>query len=873
MHVKLALAALSLSLASVLRGENLNAKQELAAGLTAAEFYNWNEAATHFRAAELRLPAADTSKKLLAKVGYMRSTMEQRNLAELTRQYQALSLSQAVRSDANLRLWLYIAKGDCDNDLQFPEAARRDWRIVEETAVLTKNAKWKYRAKGELAIPEYYLGDLASSRKLVTEALQAASTTNDNASVVRLLTHIGTVYMLRGDFAQGMSHLNEAEQIAGKTPESGFPVNVKEGQLLGLIGTNKLDEATRVANDIITRMHAQDRRINESQTRVMLAGIYEKQKNLKAAIDQLKIAIDISEKGNYYHSLSEAQMALAKIYLLIGKLSDASLWVARSLDATTKSGAVAELPAHLQLLAQLQQQEGRYTDADATYRRAENEVDAQLALTPSSSKQLLLKSTSAIYTNHFALLASHLHNVKSDYAVVERIRGRMLTDLLTSGSFSERSGDDSAEQEVSALRLRLASATTAEDVASAREAIFFARHKRWLDKEAFSPRSLKNNAGAVLPLAAVQQNLRPTELLLEYVVTSKSAYVLALDRDSARVADLGSTDAVNTAINQFVGAVRAKEEALTEGAALYDLLFKSIPEVANHSDLIVIPDGLLHGVPFAALVSSGKRLVESHSIVRAPSANSYVLLRRRSSKNGQDGLLAVGGVRYSADVAQTASVRGYGDHLSNLPGSEEEAAAATETLGPVLKNSVLLDGTLATETAVKSALKQQREVIHLAVHGVSHSKDDPELAALVFLPDKQAGQDGMLEIPEIVRLNLHSDLVVLSACETAVGELEGEEGISNLSRSFLLAGAESVTSTLWSVDDAFSATLMKHFYQELAKGAPKATALENSQRYVLSHFAGTAAPWYWAGYVMEGNATEPLANFGAKGGSGMRSPQ
>ena len=676
--------------------------------------------------------------------------------------------------------------------------------------------------------------------------------------------------MLRGDFAQGMNHLNEAEQIAGKTPESGFPVNVKEGQLLGLIGTNKLDEAMRVANDIIARMHAQDRRINESQTRVMLAGIYEKQKNLPAAIDQLKIAIDISEKGNYYHSLSEAQMALAKIYLLIGRLPEASRWVARSLDATTKSGAVAELPAHLQLLAQLQQQEGRYTDADATYRRAENEVDAQLALTPSSSKQLLLKSTSAIYTNHFALLASHLHNVKSDYAVVERIRGRMLTDLLTSGSFSERSGDDSAEQEVSALRLRLASATTAEDVASAREAIFFARHKRWLDKEAVSPRSLKNNPGTVLPLAVVQQNLRPTELLLEYVVTSKSAYVLALDRDSARVADLGSTDAVNTAINQFVGAVRAKEEALTEGTALYDLLFKSIPEVANHSDLIVIPDGLLHGVPFAALVSSGKRLVESHSIVRAPSANSYVLLRRRSSKNGQDGLLAVGGVRYRADVAQTASVRGYGDHLSNLPGSEEEAAAATETLGPFLKNSVLLDGTRATETAVKDALKQEREVVHLAVHGVSHSKDDPELAALIFLPDKQAGQDGMLEIPEIVRLHLHSELVVLSACETAVGELEGEEGISNLSRSFLLAGAESVTSTLWSVDDAFSATLMKQFYQELAKGDPKATALENAQRYVLKHFAGTAAPWYWAGYVIEGNATAPLATFAAKAESGIR---
>ena len=864
MHFKLALVALLMPFAPFLQGRHLDAKEELAAGIKAAEFYNWKEAATHFRSAELDLPTSDSRERLLAKIGYMRSTMEQRNLARLTRQYQALSLNQAIRTDPNLRMWLYIAKGDCDNDLQFPEAARRDWRIVLETATVRRNSKWIYRAKGELAIPEYYLGDLASSRKLVTEALQAASAANDNASVVRLLTHIGSVYMLRGDFTRGMDHLNKAEQIANKTPESGYPVNVKEGQLLGLIGTGKLDAAMGSANDIIARMHAQDRRINESQTRVMLAGIYEKQKNLPAAIEQLKTAIDISEKGDYYHSLAEAQMALAKIYLLMRNAPEASRWVAKSLDATTKSGIVSYRPAYLQLLAQLQQQQGRFHDADLTYRRAENEVDAQLALTPTSSKQLLLKSSSSIYTEHFALSADHFHNVKSDYSIVERVRGRMLTDLLKTGSFSATSNDDSAEQEVSALRLRLASAATPEEIAHAREAIFFARHRRWLDKENGKSRSLRNSAEAVLPLAVVQWNLRSTELLVEYVVTPKSVYALVICADSARVTNLGPTETLNAAMGRFVGEVRSKRQGLNEGAALYDQLFKGIPEITTHTDLVLVPDGLLHAVPFAALVTGKRRLVETHSIVRAPSASSYVLLRRRSRNAEQGGLLAVGGVRYSRDVSQVATARGSGETLSNLPGSEEEAAAASETLGPVIGKSVLLEGASATETALKDALKRKQEVIHLAVHGISQSKDDPELAALILLPDKAAGQDGMLETSEIVRLNLHSDLVVLSACETAVGELQGEEGISNLSRSFLLAGAESVTSTLWSVDDAFSATLMKHFYQELAKGAPKAAALENAQRYVLKHFAGTAAPWFWAGYVMEGNATEPLSTFKAK---------
>jgi CHAT domain-containing protein len=412
--------------------------------------------------------------------------------------------------------------------------------------------------------------------------------------------------------------------------------------------------------------------------------------------------------------------------------------------------------------------------------------------------------------------------------------------------------------EVSALRLQLASAKTSEEAEKARDAIFFARHKRWQENQAASPSSLSQNAEKVLPIATIQQNLRSSELLIEYVVASRSVYALVLTHEGARVARVGSTSTINNAIEQFVGAIRAKRAALDEGATLYKDLFASVPEIASHSNLIVVPDGGLYTVPFAALVANGKRLVESHSIVRAPSASTWVLLRQRDTGSARSGLLAVGGVRYNSDLSRIARVRGYGQELSNLPGSQEEADIATEVLGPLLERSIEIQADSATETVVKTALNQEREVVHLAVHGLAHSKDDPELAALILLPDKKAGEDGMLEVPEIVRFRLHSDLVVLSACDTAVGELEGEEGVSNLSRSFLLAGAGSVASTLWSVDDVFSATLMKHFYAALAKGDSKADALEHAQRFILGQFSSTAVPWYWAGYVMEGDATGPL---------------
>ena len=100
---------------------------------------------------------------------------------------------------------------------------------------------------------------------------------------------------------------------------------------------------------------------------------------------------------------------------------------------------------------------------------------------------------------------------------------------------------------------------------------------------------------------------------------------------------------------------------------------------------------------------------------------------------------------------------------------------------------------------------------------------------LVLLSDPAAGEDGFLQASEIVQLPLNSDLVILSACDTAIGPMEGEEGIAALSGAFLLAGARSVVSTLWSIDDTFSLFLMKQFYKHLASHEPPAVSAYGSK--------------------------------------------
>ena len=145
-------------------------------------------------------------------------------------------------------------------------------------------------------------------------------------------------------------------------------------------------------------------------------------------------------------------------------------------------------------------------------------------------------------------------------------------------------------------------------------------------------------------------------------------------------------------------------------------------------------------------------------------------------------------------------------------------------------------------------------VVHVATHGVLDS-ERPELSALVLSQLDAEGRsvDGHLRLLDIYNLNLGADLVVLSACRTALGrELRGE-GLSSLARGFLYAGARRVLVSLWPVDDEATAVLMESFYRGLwAEGLPAAAALRAAQAQVAGQ-RRWSAPYYWAGFVLQGD--------------------
>ena len=257
-------------------------------------------------------------------------------------------------------------------------------------------------------------------------------------------------------------------------------------------------------------------------------------------------------------------------------------------------------------------------------------------------------------------------------------------------------------------------------------------------------------------------------------------------------------------------------------------------------------------------------MLQTKTVEYAPSATGYyVLSRSREDRKDPKGLktaLAIGGIPYAATSLATGDVtRGYRSAFTNLPSSADEALAVRAAIGS--SRTTLLTGQEATETALMQADLHDYEILHFGVHGLANAVY-PDRAALILLSDKHAGDDGFLQSPEIAQLRLNADLVVLSACESAAGPLHGQEGVANLSRAFLLAGARSVVSSLWTVDDKSSLYLMRRFYRRIADGNTFGTALAEAKRDMIRDFGPNAVPSKWAAFTLEGLGSGRLSDTG-----------
>lgn len=224
-------------------------------------------------------------------------------------------------------------------------------------------------------------------------------------------------------------------------------------------------------------------------------------------------------------------------------------------------------------------------------------------------------------------------------------------------------------------------------------------------------------------------------------------------------------------------------------------------------------------------------------------------------RGGTDVEVAAGGKKVEAGVAQRTlrSFEGLGEGmgLARLMFSQREARAIMASV-PAGDGMLAMGFRASRATATRSELSQY-QIVHFATHGLLNSQH-PELSGIILSLFDETGrrQDGFLELNEIYNLNLPAELVVLSACQTALGKDVRGEGLVGLTRGFMYAGARRVVASLWKVDDSATAEMMGHFYRQmLGKGLRPAEALRAAQLHMWQQ-SRWRSPYFWAAFTLQG---------------------
>ncbi len=364
---------------------------------------------------------------------------------------------------------------------------------------------------------------------------------------------------------------------------------------------------------------------------------------------------------------------------------------------------------------------------------------------------------------------------------------------------------------------------------------------------------LKYNT-ATVSLEETQKALSKNELIISYFYGNKAIYAIALNGSEKKMfripidADLeGNIKKVYQMLSDPKSDVMALGSATHE---IYELLLKPILNSGNHKKLIIIPDGLLNYLPFAALNTNPggiSYMVENHAISYVNSATLLSELRQRQPK--EQTILAFA-PSFDGTVNVSNADRG---KLLPLPNNKKEV----EQILTSFHGRAYVDG----EASLRNFKSQLSSfgMVHLATHAI-FDDTSPEYSYLAFSQNGNTTEN-LLYVADLYNLQLDADLVTLSACESGIGDLKRGEGFLSLARGFFYSGAASIASTLWKINDASTTTLMSGFYKNLSQGDSKDIALQKAQVQFLNQNRqnGFAHPYYWSAFVISGN-TVPLIN-------------
>lgn len=623
-----------------------------------------------------------------------------------------------------------------------------------------------------------------------------------------------------------------------------------------------------------------------------LARVENQRKNYARALDYAKQAHSLADSLKDYSLLSSSNRWLGFIYERQEERTKAltrykkSLAYSRFLSKDSQIGP---------LMAMASVYDSNQSDSALVYGKEAIDLIEQ-GRTKTGSNSAMKADYFKQYSDFYIDLASWNLKYRDDhaeaYSLVEQAKARTLADELVQAS---RRIDETLPDTIRIKRSKILSEIdrfyselrTVQDSLK-RDSLESEIRKKEFEYAAFQnelhqeyPGYKKLELEKPITLQRARSLNDPGTAILEYAVNDNRLLIFFISKNEFSVKQYSLKELskkrgleLKGLVQDFKDAILAhagREELELRSSALYELLLEPFEgQINNYENLTIVPDGALAYLPFEALRHESRYLIERFKVKYVPSVSSLTLLKESDSLQEKQLLAVAGSEVMNIDTEAGTRVNSY----SALPSTLIEVDSIASHFSTVTK----LKNEEVTESTLKQHLNRKYKYIHIATHGYI-DEDQPNQSGLRLTGNNgieaSSEDDGLLKSSEIYRLNLSSDMVVLSACNTGMGKVVKGEGMLGLQRAFFYAGTSTVVVSLWNVYDRSTASLMNEFYKSILKQdkisrdswwdkmarrigwddsipfGEKATAMQTAKLQLINHPLYNH-PVYWAPFIVVG---------------------
>jgi len=647
------------------------------------------------------------------------------------------------------------------------------------------------------------------------------------------LNNIGLLYKQLGEYEKALSYYRQSLTLNEKVgnPSSTATTINNFGQLMWEMG--KKEEATNYYHKALDIRKQLDNPHEIYYSLNTMARMYIGNQQYDEAKNYVTQIQAIGDSTDSYDMLKRASTYLGRIENARGNTEPA-------LDHFQKAYAYSKYLSEREQLVPLRKLAQQYDQANSDSaiiygQKAIDIIEKQRSLAGAVSelKSSYFKQHTDFYTEVASWVLTYSQDLSRAYKLIEQAKARTLSDQLAAAS---QNIDQQLPEEVRLERREKRTHieqlyTQLENTSDQQQRVKiknkirtaeldYAAYENNLHDEYPELKSLKSPEPISLQRAQAMADEQTA--MLEYAVANDQLIIFLISQNTVRAEQFSLSDDVPLAeqltdlVANFKGAILSnapRSQLRSQSAELYNKLLKPFEEeLSNFSNLIIVPDGALAYLPFEALSRGDQYLIEQFNIKYEPSLTSLNLLEDFESLDRQD-LLAVAGSDFSEQNNEQSPFRQ--SNLQSLPSTLMEV----DSIATQFQQSAILKEDEISEARLKQMLQQNRyRYIHMATHGII-DENNPQRSGLALTTEGKitasSPEDGMLRSSEIFGLNISSDMVVLSACNTGLGKVVKGEGILGMQRSFFYAGASTVVVSLWNVYDRSTASFMNEFYKAL----------------------------------------------------------